>query len=227
MATADDGAGTGLVEVKAFTGNTISVSYSPTGALGVSESINVDNVKPVLLTSSPPSGFITKGFTTVVFSADITDTGAGFPSSASNVVQNNTDGTKGRIQLFVGTQAAPLASTAYSAIDSGWRLSASFSSGDIANIAPKVPWWIEAEDLAGNVQEPLAGTTSATTGPGTAVNNQIVDSAFAGLTDGLFCCLFASNLLCEFINFFFERFHCLDHNCFDRLRNLAILARDF
>ena len=181
----------GTVEVKAFTGNTLTATYNPVGSLGITKSIKVDNVKPTLLTSSPTSNLIIKGNTTVVFTADVTDSEADFPTKASNVNANNTAGTKGRVQLFVGTSAVTLPDSAYTAITDGWRVSASFNSNDIANIAAKVPWWIQAEDLAGNVQEPSSGTTGTTTSLGaTPVSgvtaSTVIDSAFATLPDDLF-----------------------------------------
>ena len=172
------------VQAKAFTGNTITTTYKPTGSLGVSKSIKVDNVKPTLLVTSPETGHITKGNKDVVFTADITDTGAKFPSIASGVVNNNNADTKGRIQLYVGTNVVSLTSASYTAIDDGWRLSVTVNSTDIANIAAKVPWWIVVEDLAGNVQQPSAGTASTTTTAG--LTTTVIDSAYIGLPNALF-----------------------------------------
>ncbi len=177
-----------LVETKAFSGNTLTVTYKPTGTLGISKSITIDNVKPSLVSNSPAVDLITKSAKTVTFTADITDTGAGYPSKSSSIVSNNTAGTKGRIQLFVGKAvgdvgAVNLASSAYTAITNGWNLSVDFSSTDIKNIGPRVPFWIEAEDLAGNVQKPGAGYKGNTTSQG--LTTTVVDTSLIGIGDDM------------------------------------------
>jgi len=172
-----------VVETKAFSGNTLTVTYKPTGTLGISKSITIDNVKSSLVVNSPAVDLITKTNKTINFSADVTDTGAGYPSKSSSIVSNNTAGTKGRIQLFVGSAAAgavTLPSSAFTAITDGWNVSANFSSTDIANIAGKVPWWIEAEDLAGNVQTPLSGYKGNTTTAGGDATS-VIDSSLIGM----------------------------------------------
>jgi len=174
------------VETKAFSGNTLTATYKPVGTLGISKSITIDNVKPSLVMNGPAVDLITKSAKTVTFSADVTDTGAGYPSKSSSIVSNNTAGTKGRIQLFVGSVAngaVSLASTAYTAIDNGWTVSADFSSTDIKNIGPRVPFWIEAEDLAGNVQKPGTGYKGNTTSQG--LTTTIVDTSLIGMGDDM------------------------------------------
>jgi len=174
------------VESKAFSGNTLTVTYKPTGTLGISKSITVDNVKSSLVSNSPAVDLITKSAKTVNFNADITDTGAGYPTKSSNVVLNNTAGTKGRIQLFVGSVASgavTLPSSAYSAITNGYNLNVNFSSTDIANIGPRVPFWIEAEDLAGNVKKATAGYKGNATA--TTDNVSIIDSSLIGMGDSM------------------------------------------
>ncbi len=166
--------------IPTFSGQTITVSYSQAGSLGQSKSLVNDEVKPTIVITSPAQDLITKKAKTIVFQADITDTGAGFPAKAQDIVDNNGTGAKGRIQLYVGTTSVALTSASFTAITDGWRLSASFSSTDIHSIAPKVAWWIEAEDLAGNAQQPsegAVGTTSATGADGTT----ITDSALIGM----------------------------------------------
>ncbi len=175
-----------LVETKAFSGNTLTGTYKPSGTLGISKSITVDNVKSSLVSNSPAVDLITKSAKTVTFNADITDTGAGYPSKSSNIVANNTAGTKGRIQLFVGSKAAgavTVPSSSYSAITNGWNLSYSVSSTDIKNIGPRVPFWIEAEDLAGNVQKPSAGYKGNTTSQG--LTTTVVDTSLIGMGDDM------------------------------------------
>ena len=175
-----------LVETKAFSGNTLTATYKPSGTLGISKSITVDNVKSSMVSNSPAVDLITKSAKTVNFNADITDTGAGYPSKSSNIVANNTAGTKGRIQLFVGSVAAgavTVPSSSYSAITNGWNLSYSVSSTDIKNIGPRVPFWIEAEDLAGNVQKPSAGYKGNATA--TTDNVSIIDTGLIGMGDDM------------------------------------------
>jgi len=177
-----------LVETKAFSGNTITVTYKPTGTLGISKSIYVDNVKPSLVVSSPAVDLITKSNKTVNFNATITDTNSSFPSKSSSIVSNNTAGTKGRIQLFVGKSlldvgAVTLASSAYTATTNGWILNVDFNSTDIKNIGPRVPFWIEAEDLAGNVQKPGAGYKGNSTAEG--LTTTIIDTSLIGMGDDM------------------------------------------
>jgi hypothetical protein len=175
-----------LVETKAFSGNTLTATYKPSGTLGISKSITVDNVKSSLVMNGPAVDLITKTAKTVNFNADVTDTGAGYPSKSSSIVANNTAGTKGRIQLFVGSVAAgavTLPSTAYTAVANGWQLNADFSSTDIANIGPRVPFWIEAEDLAGNVQKPGTGYKGNTTSEG--LTTTVVDTSLIGMGDNM------------------------------------------
>jgi len=172
-------------EVKAFTGNTLTATYSPTGTLGVSKSITVDNVKPSVLQTGPTSDYITKGNTTITFTGDVTDVGAGFPSKSSSVISNANASQKGGIKLYVGTSAVALVSTDLTAITDGYSVSKSYSSNDISNIAAKVPWWIYAEDIAGNSQMSSGVHTSAATAVGNTTT--LVDSALAGTTvDDLF-----------------------------------------
>ena len=148
------------VEVKAFNGNRIQITYRATGTLGTTRTLTVDNVKPSLLVTSPAHPLVVKGNTDVTFSADVTDTGAGFPAKAADVFGEN----KGRIQLFVGRVAAPLVAADFTAIDNGWRLSKTLNSSDIASLGAaatgaKVPWHIVIEDQAGNVRESTGNIT--------------------------------------------------------------------
>jgi len=174
------------VNVPVFTGQTIQVSYTQAGSLGQSKTINNEEVKPTLIIASPAGDFITKKGTTVIFRADITDTGAGFPAKAQDVVDNNTAGNKGRIQLYVGTSAVTLTAAHFTAITDGWQLAAQFNSTDIQSIAGKVAWWIVAEDLAGNEQQPSVHSSGTTSTGGNSGGTTIIDSALAGMaTDSL------------------------------------------
>jgi len=168
-----------LVNHPVFTGQTIQVSYTQSGSLGQSKTITNEEVKPTLLLSGPAGALVTKSNKTVTFSATATDTGAGFPAKAQDVVDNNAAGSKGRMQLFVGTSAVTLTAANYTAITDGWQLDADFNSTDIASIAGKVAWWIQAEDLAGNVQEPSESHTGTTTSAGSTTT--LVDTALIGM----------------------------------------------
>ena len=176
-----------LVESKAFTGNTITATYKPTGTLGISKSITVDNVKASVVKNTPADDLIIKGNKTVNFNFDITDTGAGFPSKSTSIVSNNAADQKGRISLNIGktggTGKVTLASTAYSAITDGWTLNADYNSTDIKNIASRVPFWVEAEDLAGNVQNLGGGYKGNTTTAGDT--QSVIDSSLIGIGDDM------------------------------------------
>jgi len=173
-----------LVETKAFSGNTLTATYKPTGTLGISKSITVDNVKASVVKNSPTDDLIIKSAKTINFNMSVTDTGAGFPSKSSSIVANNTAGTKGRIQLYIGMSAGgvgkvTLPTTAYASTTDGWTLNADYSSTDIKNIGPKFPFWIEAEDLAGNVQTLGGGYKGNTTAEGTTTT--VVDTSLIGM----------------------------------------------
>jgi len=170
-----------LVNHPVFTGQTLEISYAQAGSLGQSKTITNEEVKPTLLIAGPAGSLVTKAAKTVTFSATATDTGAGFPAKAQDVVDNNAAGKKGRIQLFVGTAAVTLTAANYTAITDGWQLSADFNSTDIASIAGKVAWWIQAEDLAGNVQEPSESHTGTTTSAGNGGGTTLVDTALIGM----------------------------------------------
>jgi len=176
------------VETKAFSGNTLTATYKPTGTLGISKSISVDNVKASVVKNSPADDLIIKSNKTINFNLDVTDTGAGFPSKSSSIVSNNAADTKGRIQLYIGKSAGSvgkvtLPSTAYTAATNGWTLNADYSSTDIANIGPKVPFWVEAEDLAGNVQTLGGGYKGNTTSQG--LTTTVVDTSLIGMGDDM------------------------------------------
>ena len=171
-----------IVNIIAFSGQTLEVTYTPAGESDVSTTIKNDEVKPTLLISSPAENLIipSSSFITVVFSADITDTAAGFPAAITDlVINNNTSGNKGTIKLTLGTVTVPLKKENFTAVTDGYRLTASFTSDALLSLAPKLPWWIEAQDLAGNTQEPsqkISGTTSAN---GAGDGTTIVDSFLA------------------------------------------------
>jgi len=171
------------VNVPVFSGQTLEVTYAATGQLGQSAKVYNDEVKPTIIVTSPAENYITKKGTTITFSADITDAtgGAGFPAKAQDVVDNATANTKGRIELYVGTGEVPLTAANFTAIDNGWRVSATYNSTDIQGIAKKVPWWVVAEDLAGRSQEPSNSFGGITTSAGAGNGTTIVDTALASL----------------------------------------------
>ena len=173
-----------LVNLADFSGQALSISYTPAGGLGETASITNDEVKATLLLSSPAEDLIVKSGSTitVVFAADITDTSSGFPAKITDLVTNsNTSGNKGTIKLHLGTVVVNLKAENFTAITDGYKVTASFSSSDLENLANKLPWWIEAQDLAGNTQEPsqkISAATSAGTGGG-VVASTLTDSAMA------------------------------------------------
>jgi hypothetical protein len=175
--------------VGVFTGQTLQVSYAA-ASLGQSpKTIVNDEVKPSVVRTAPEVSTITKKGQTITFSVDITDVGAGFPAKAADVVDNNTAGTKGRMQLFVGNAAVSLASSAYTAITGGYRMNASFSSTAIASLSSssgKVIWWVEVEDLAGNVQQLSDSISATSTGAGADTGTTVVDAAIANMATGAF-----------------------------------------
>jgi len=175
-------ASTTAVDVSAFTGQTIQVSYTPSGSLGVSKAIQNDEVAPSVVVSSPAADYITKKSTTIVFQAEITDGDSGLPAKTTSIVTNNGTGNKGNVQLHIGTSTVTLAASNYSAITGGYKLSASYASNDVLNIASKVPWWIAAEDLSGKTAE--MGINTAGTASSTGSTTSLVDSNLAGMGTG-------------------------------------------
>ena len=159
-------------QIKAFNGNRIQISHTPNQQLGRRVQVVVDNVDPTIVVQSPATDLVTKGGVNVTFSADVTDTGAGFKSDAADVLlSNNAEDTdddavdvKGRIQLYVGINQVALKSGDFEEIDGGWRVSKAVNSSDIMGLSSKVPWYFSVEDLAGNTKVSagnLSGKTSA------------------------------------------------------------------
>jgi hypothetical protein len=168
--------------VAVFAGQTLAGAYTPTGGLGESASVSNDEVKPTVLSSSPAADLVTKKKQTIIFTADISDGGAGFPAKVADLVtNNNTAGNKGDIKLSLGTQVVNLKAANFTAITDGYQLNASFTSDALLNLANKLPWWITAEDMAGNAQMiggKINGTSSAATA-GAAGASTITDAALA------------------------------------------------
>jgi len=180
-------ASTTAVDVAAFTGQSIQISYTPSGSLGVSKTIKNDEVAPSVVVSSPAADYITKKSKTIVFSAEVTDGDSGFPAKTSSIVTQNAvtnENGKGNIKLHIGTAAVTLAASNYTAMTNGYKLSASYASNDVLNIAPKVPWWIAAEDLSGKTAEMGVNTAGTTSGAGASNGTTVVDANLAGMGSG-------------------------------------------
>ena len=92
------------VQIKAFNGNRIQVTFTPTGGeFATIKTVIVDNVKPQVVTTSPDIPLIVTDGVNLVFSADVTDGGSGYTSkvgtTAASVNANDDiddrDGTAG------------------------------------------------------------------------------------------------------------------------------------
>ncbi len=181
-ATAGAAAGDDIIQVKAFNGDQIRVTYTPpTGSSTFADvtTVRVDNVRPSLLVGSPSVPLIVSDDVNITFSADFTDSASGFPSgwdvevgptsrqiglsgsveSATAHLQNNSTDTddnhvtaKGGVRLVLAGNVIGLAERDFTKIDGGWRLSKSFSSTAIQSIASNVPWYVEVRDRAGNTR---------------------------------------------------------------------------
>ena len=204
-------------QVKAFNGNSIQVSFTPAtgGTFATIKKVNVDNGRPILVSTSPEAGLIVKGNTDITFSADITDGGAGFDSAFSNLVDGNERGIKndlspsgllntetdtvnnvtkeGGVRLVVAGNVVSLVEGDFTKIDGGWRVTKTLNSTAIQSIGPNVPWFFETRDRANNSQR-TSGVISRSAGAdsgagpvttGDARDAVIVDSKFEGSLDGM------------------------------------------
>ena len=198
----DDGT---TYQVKAFNGNTIRVSFTPTGGgtFATIKTVMVDNGKPALVATSPDPGLIVKGNVDITFSADITDSGAGFDAKYGSATAepptgiaadlspdglltaaNNTTNAGG-VRLVVAGNVVELPESAFTKIDDGWRVTATINSTSLQGIATNVPWYFEVRDRANNVQR-TTGSVSGTAGADSE-DGTIVDSTFSGtLNTGTF-----------------------------------------
>lgn len=195
-------------QVKAFNGNRIQVSHTPSGGtFATIEIVRVDNGKPALVSNSPTPGLIVKGNTDITFSADITDSISGYTTintGGANAAGINTltgsdeplnDGTgtgtannvtvEGGVRLVVAGNVVALSSTNFTKIDGGWRVSKTINSTALQAISTNVPWYWETRDRANNVQR-TSGSISGTVGA-TSAGGTIVDPKLSGnLVDGTF-----------------------------------------
>lgn len=186
--------GDNLVQVKAFNGNSIQVSFTPDtgGTFATIRSVRVDNGRPILVSTSPEPGLIVKGNTNITFSADFTDGGAGFAStfesddtgpqeledalSPAGILTaagadadpptNNQVTKEGGVRLVVAGNVVALAERDFQKIDGGWRVNKTLNSSSIQTIGPNVPWFFEVRDRANNSQR-TSGAISRTAGMGT------------------------------------------------------------
>ena len=185
-------------EVKAFHGNRIQITFQPTGELGTSKQLNVDNVAPSVVANAPSNDLVVKENTSVTFSADVTDSGAGFKAKAADVIKSNVldasaaspdlSSVKGRIQLVVGQYPVVLGEGDFTAIDDGWRVSKALNSSDIQGLGEKVPFYFSVEDLAGNSKQSSGNTSGKTSAAGADTGTTLVaeDYANAGYNDDAF-----------------------------------------
>ncbi len=184
-----------VIEVKAFHGNRIQVTLKQSGQLGISRILTVDNQDPSVLVNSPDADLVVKRAVNIAFSANVTDSNAGFKSKAADVLASNNQerqtavsSAKGRIELYLGQTPVSLAESNLSSITDGWRVTKSLSSSDVEGLGQKVPWYFVAEDLAGNVKESAGSITGKASTAGLAAGTTVVseDFANAGYQDDVF-----------------------------------------
>lgn len=177
-------------EISAFSGDRIQITSDST-TLGASFTVVlVDNAAPSLVTLSPVSPLVVKGGVNVTFSAEFTDSEAGFTGSkgtdagiedltgtVGNLVADSVV-PEGGVRLVVAGQVVGLPASSFTKIDNGWRVSRELSSTNIQNIAANVPWYIEVADRANN----MARTSGSVTGTATSATggNVLTDARFAG-----------------------------------------------
>ena len=186
-------------QVKAFNGNRIQVSYTPTGGTFASiETVKVDNGRPSLVSNSPTPGLIVKGNTDITFSADITDSISGYTSTnttAAGSIHTKDDGgavlttgtndvtDEGGVRLVVAGNVVDLARGDFTKIDDGWRVSKTLNSTALQAIATNVPWYFETRDRANNVRRTsgsVSGTVGATSAGGTIVDAKLTGNLVPG-----------------------------------------------
>ena len=179
-------------EIRAFNGNRIQIMFEPDSGFATTKIITVDNVQPILVTSSPAIPLVVKGGVDVTFSADLTDGGSGYTAKVGTSGTTDIDdltgtpgllaaGTndttpRGGVRLVVAGNVVALGSGDFEAIDGGWRVSKTLGSSAIQNIGANVPWYFETRDRAGNTRR---------TSGGIALQGEVADGA-TGITDTRF-----------------------------------------
>ena len=194
-------------QVKAFNGNRIQITYTPTGGqFATIKTVTVDNVKPAVVTSSPAIPLIITDSVDLTFSADVTDGGSGYTTKVgttgmsdiddldngpSSLQARGSNGTShGGIRLVVAGNNVALTSGDFTKIDDGWRVSKTINSSAIQNISANNPWYFETKDRAGNVRRSSGSISSTTSGPSsddTLTNpayTSLIDSKFDGFLNG-------------------------------------------
>ncbi|MDE2900906.1 MAG: hypothetical protein OXN15_07795, partial [Chloroflexota bacterium] len=191
-------------EVPAFSGDRIQIT-SDSASLGATFNVVlVDNAAPSLVITSPSTPLVVRGGVSVTFSAEFTDTGAGFvgrttptadaggiedltlgqaaddtPATVSgNISAANLEVREGGLRLVVAGQVISLSASHFTKIDNGWRVTRELPSSNIQNIGANVPWYFEVADRANNVArttDSIKGRVSSATGV-----NQITIDRFKG-----------------------------------------------
>ena len=173
---------TGAVQVKAFNGNRIQITFTPTGGqFSTIKTVIVDNVKPQLVTSSPDIPLIVTSGVDLTFSAEVTDGGSGYTGTNTATAgihllgdddagpldtRANGNGTvHGGIRLVVAGNNVELGSGDFEKIDDGWRVTKTINSTAIQNISANNPWYFETKDRAGNVRRTSGSISGNTGGP--------------------------------------------------------------
>ncbi len=195
-------------EVPAFSGDRIQIT-SDSASLGATFNVVlVDNASPSLVVTAPSTPLVVKGGVSVTFSAEFTDTGAGFvgrttPTADTDGIEdltlgqdesgNRTEGgnltsgssvREGGLRLVVAGQVITLPASAFTKIDNGWRVTREIPSSNIQNIGANVPWYFEVADRANNkarTSDSIKGKVN--TGGGTS-GNEITINRFKGALNG-------------------------------------------
>ena len=188
-----------IVEVKAFHGNRIQVTYTPPaaeGAFATIRTVTVDNVKPQLVADSPAVPLIVTSGVDLVFSADITDGTSGYngdlnaTTGAVHTLEGDelpltetlNDTMRGAIRLVVAGNNVSLGKGAFTEIDNGWRVTRTINSSAIQSIGANIPWYFETRDRAGNVTR----TSGSISSSGNAVDTSSATSRRTTLRDAKF-----------------------------------------
>lgn len=195
------------VQVKAFHGNRIQVTFTPeatTGQFATIRTVVVDNVKPQIVTNSPNIPLIVSDGVNLTFSANITDADSGYTTKVGTTtgatspdiedqdngaapIPDRTTGVEtnhGGIRLVVAGQQVDLGSGDFTKIDGGWRVSKLINSSAIQAISPNIPWYFETKDRAGNVRRTSGSISSSTSKPvatdETTTITTLIDTKFIG-----------------------------------------------
>ena len=185
-------------EIRAFNGNRVQLTFRPDTGFAVIKTITIDNVNPILVTTSPTIPLVVKGGVDITFSADITDGGAGYTGSVGTAadgggiehltdqsgalaVGTNDETDVGGVRLVVAGNVVGLSKDNFEAIDDGWRVSRTLGSSAIQNIGANVPWYFETRDRAGNLRRSSGSIAmKGTVVTGASGTGGITDTRFIG-----------------------------------------------